>query len=80
MKGGARAYVAFEIASEFMTVSDKGEILVSANREQLLIVSDGRVVAQFEEKKANQPPLRMPVSGTPAAGAPVAPPPGTAGR
>ncbi len=28
----------------------------------------------------NQPPLRMPVSGTPAAGAPVAPPPGIAGR
>jgi hypothetical protein len=29
---------------------------------------------------ANQPPLRMPVSGTPAANAPVAPPPGIAGR
>ena len=28
----------------------------------------------------NQPPLRMPVSGTPAADAPVAPPPGIAGR
>ena len=28
----------------------------------------------------NQPPLRMPVSGTPAADAPVAPPPGAAGR
>jgi hypothetical protein len=32
------------------------------------------------EKEANQPPLRMPVSGTPAADAPVAPPPGIAGR
>ena len=31
-------------------------------------------------KLANQPPLRMPVSGTPAADAPVAPPPGIAGR
>jgi len=31
-------------------------------------------------KEANQPPLRMPVSGTPAADAPVAPPPGIAGR
>ena len=30
--------------------------------------------------EANQPPLRMPVSGTPAADAPVAPPPGIAGR
>jgi hypothetical protein len=28
----------------------------------------------------DQPPLRMPVSGTPAADAPVAPPPGIAGR
>jgi hypothetical protein len=33
-----------------------------------------------EEKSPNQPPLRMPVSGTPAADAPVAPPPGIAGR
>jgi hypothetical protein len=32
-----------------------------------------------EKRRANQPP-RMPVSGTPAAGAPVAPPPGPAGR
>jgi len=31
-------------------------------------------------KPANKPPLRMPVSGTPAAGAPVAPPSGAAGR
>jgi hypothetical protein len=31
------------------------------------------------ENSPNQPP-RMPVSGTPAAGAPVAPPPGPAGR
>ena len=29
---------------------------------------------------ANQPPLRMPTSGTPAAKAPVAPPSGAAGR
>jgi len=32
------------------------------------------------EYAPNQPPLRMPVSGTPAADAPVAPPPGIAGR
>jgi hypothetical protein len=31
-------------------------------------------------RRANQPPLRMPVSGTPAADAPVAPPSGIAGR
>ena len=31
-------------------------------------------------KWPNQPPLRMPVSCTPAADAPVAPPPGIAGR
>jgi hypothetical protein len=34
----------------------------------------------MELKEPNQPPLRMPVSGTPAAEAPVAPPPGIAGR
>jgi hypothetical protein len=34
----------------------------------------------MSEKVPNQPPLRMPVSGTPAAAAPVAPPPGIAGR
>jgi hypothetical protein len=34
----------------------------------------------LEEKSPNQPPLRMPVSGTPAADAAVAPPPGIAGR
>jgi len=34
----------------------------------------------YKKKEPNQPPLRMPVSGTPAAGAPVAPPPGIAGR
>jgi hypothetical protein len=33
-----------------------------------------------QETEPNQPPLRMPVSGTPAADAPVAPPPGIAGR
>jgi hypothetical protein len=33
-----------------------------------------------EKGEANQPPLRMPVSVTPAADAPVAPPPGIAGR
>ena len=32
-----------------------------------------------ERNSPNQPPLRMPVSGTPAADAPVAPPPGAAG-
>jgi len=32
------------------------------------------------ENEANQPPLRMPASDTPAAGAPVAPPSGAAGR
>jgi hypothetical protein len=32
------------------------------------------------EEEPNQPPLRMPVSGTPAADAPVAPLPGIAGR
>ena len=34
----------------------------------------------IEPPSPNQPPLRMPVSGTPAANAPVAPPPGIAGR
>ena len=34
---------------------------------------------KMREESPNQP-LRMPVSGTPAAGAPVAPPPGIAGR
>ena len=39
------------------------------------------LVALGEENLTlNQPPLRMPVSGTPAADAPVAPPPGIAGR
>jgi uncharacterized protein YggE len=33
-----------------------------------------------QENQPNKPPLRMPVSGTPAADAPVAPPPGIAGR
>ena len=42
------------------------------NRFSLKITND--------EKAPNQPPLRMPVSGTPAADAPVAPPPGIAGR
>jgi hypothetical protein len=38
-------------------------------------------VTEREMKSApNQPPLRMPISGTPAADAPVAPPPGIAGR
>jgi len=32
------------------------------------------------DKQPNKPPLRMPVSGTPAASAPVAPPSGAAGR
>jgi hypothetical protein len=34
----------------------------------------------YVKKAPNLPPLRMPVSGTPAVGAPVAPPPGIAGR
>jgi len=46
-------------------------------------MSDPVVLAKtrynLSEETANQPP-RMPVSGTPAAGAPVAPPPGIAGR
>jgi uncharacterized membrane protein (DUF485 family) len=33
-----------------------------------------------KRKSANQPPLQTAVSGTPAAGAPVAPPPGAASR
>ena len=33
-----------------------------------------------EKTSPNQPPSRMPVSGTPAVGAPVAPPPGRAGQ
>jgi hypothetical protein len=36
--------------------------------------------AKVAEMPPNKPPLRMPVSGTPAADAPVAPPPGIAGR
>jgi hypothetical protein len=42
-------------------------------------VESGDIIGETIEE-ANQPPLRMPVSGTPAADAPVAPPPGIAGR
>jgi hypothetical protein len=45
-----------------------------ARFETLKIWLDGHL-----PKPPNQPPLRMPVSGTPAANAPVAPPPGIAG-
>jgi hypothetical protein len=38
------------------------------------------MVEEAKKRTPNQPPLRMPVSGTPAADAPVAPPPGIAGR
>jgi hypothetical protein len=38
------------------------------------------VDVELRRNSPNQPPLRMPVSGTPAAGAPVAPPPGIVGR
>jgi len=42
---------------------------------------DANASVQREERHLpNKPPLRMPVSGTPAADAPVAPPPGIAGR
>ena len=34
----------------------------------------------FWKNRSNQPPLQTPTSGTPAAGAPVAPPSGAAGR
>jgi hypothetical protein len=39
------------------------------------------VIAEFEsfDNQPNQPPLQTPASGTPAANAPVAPPPGAAG-
>jgi hypothetical protein len=39
-----------------------------------------RRLLSSDEKLANQSPLPTPASGTPAAGAPVEPPPGTAGR
>jgi TonB family protein len=42
-------------------------------RVRLKIAIDGEASVKFKE--ANQAPLRMPVSGTLAAGAPVAPPP-----
>jgi TonB family protein len=55
-----------------------------------ITTTDGLSLEEILKKEANQPPLRMPVSGTPAAsasakatadrGAPVAPPPGIAGR
>jgi hypothetical protein len=41
---------------------------------------DSMLCTVSEIERANQPPLRMPVGGTPAACAPVAPPPGIAGR
>ena len=63
--------------------SDKPE-----HREREFIVEkkdDAIVISQRGDPqnryyRPNQPPLRMPVSGTPAAGAAVAPPPGIAGR
>jgi hypothetical protein len=43
--------------------------------------NDAQARLRIEMKNSpNKPPLRMPVSGTPAADAPVAPPPGIAGR
>ncbi len=60
-----------------------------ADRARKLIVAaitdqhiKAKVIDNHEKMKdtPNQPPLRMPVSGTPAADAPVAPPPGIAGR
>jgi hypothetical protein len=42
--------------------------------------SDGLRDDYDRKTPPNQPPLRMPVSGTPAADAPVAPPPSIAGR
>jgi hypothetical protein len=44
------------------------------------VEKDAWDIFRASQREANQPPLRMPVSGTPAADAPVAPPPGIAGR
>jgi hypothetical protein len=44
------------------------------------VCDDTETISDGRENSPNQPPLRMPVSGTPAANAPVAPPPGIAGR
>ena len=50
-------------------------------RDGAIFLSDGEPFGCSVQKDLpNQPPLRMPVSGTPAADAPVAPPPGIAGR
>jgi hypothetical protein len=54
-------------------------------KRPILIISDPLYYFMEHERiekevSPNKPPLRMPVSGTPAAGAPVAPPPGIAGR
>jgi hypothetical protein len=46
----------------------------------IYIENPATVLRLLQKKPPNQPPLRMPVSGTPAADAPVAPPPGIAGR
>ncbi|MBI5426640.1 MAG: hypothetical protein HZA32_21400 [Opitutae bacterium] len=61
MDAGATAYVAFEVTSEQMSHSQSGELLVSADRELLVLVRDGKIVARFEKKRANQVP--EPTSG-----------------
>ena len=84
---GSRFLLIVETASIDFHVPGPGTYKVSIrveakNRrgEKIWIESDSAEIKTYEDNSPNKPPLRMPVSGTPAADAPVAPPPGIAGR
>jgi len=52
--------------------------LIANSAERLASLEDSFSRIQIVENPPNKAPLRMPVSSTPASGAPVAPPPGAA--
>jgi hypothetical protein len=62
-----------------VTASKSTRIFVAYEGEGPPSVKDMTLAFTYEEVVPNQPPLQTPVSGMPAAGAPVAPPPGIAG-
>jgi hypothetical protein len=55
--------------------------LASKTKQGTLAIPEGRVkmLITYKKKAPNKPPLQTPTSGTPAAGAPVAPPSSAAG-
>jgi hypothetical protein len=65
---------------KILTIAHKPAL--SALGDQFEAQSEDSALRLFNrnENLANQPPLQTPTSGTPAAGAPVAPPSGAAGR